>query len=116
MRSLRQLLEEFCDKKGFDKGDESLEEVLREFFRVVWEGDEDSRRWRIDYNVVVEIEDGIHLRYFKFSACKGTNDNDWEDAGYRFEGIDKVREVYEKKRVEVFYGYKQTELVNGETK
>ena len=33
-------------------------------------------------------------RFFRYSACKGTNENSWEDAGYSFEGIDNVVEVF----------------------
>ena len=83
--------------------DEELEEVLRERFPVVWSGDEDSRRWRIDYYNVCKIVDNGVDRYFKYSACKGTNDNSWEDAGYYFEGVDSVEEVFPKEVTTIVY-------------
>ena len=93
-KSLRVLLEEYNKSEGFDTDDDTLEESLRECFPVVWEGDEDEHRWRIEYSVVCKIIDGSSERYFKYSSCKGTNENSWEDAGYYFEGIDGVVEVF----------------------
>lgn len=69
----------------------------------MWEGDEDEHRWRIDYYVVTKFKDNVVDRYFKYSACKGTNDNSWEDAGYRFEGIDNVVEVFPQQVVTTIY-------------
>jgi len=97
MRTLRQILTEKCEKDGTmsrDIDDELLEETLREDYLTVWEGDDESHRWRIEFSVVVKIIDDNMERFFCMSACKGTNDNSWEDAGYYFEGIDKVCEVY----------------------
>ena len=94
MKTLRELLTEENTLHGYELDDDSLEETLRESFEVVWEGNERPHRWRIDYDVVIKIPDGYLSRFFKFTACKGTNENSWEDAGYYFEGIDKVREVY----------------------
>jgi len=96
MKTLRDLLTDKCIEKGWDFSEESLEETLRNNFPIVWKGDEDSHRWRIEYSVVCKIlDDGVE-RFFCYSSCKGTNDNSWEDAGYNFEGIDKVYEVYPK--------------------
>lgn len=103
IKTLRQLLTDYCEKEGYATDDESLEETLRECFDEVWEGDEDECRWRIDYSIVCKIEDDGSPRYFEYSACKGTNENSWEDAGYYFEGIDNVREVYPKEVTTTIY-------------
>tara|TARA_R110002126_G_scaffold166395_3_gene314100 strand:- start:3484 stop:3804 length:321 start_codon:yes stop_codon:yes gene_type:complete len=93
MKTLRGLLTELSVSDGCIG---SLEEYLRDCTLVVWEGDEEEHRWRIDYDVVSKIMDGNQPRYFKYSSCKGTNDNSWEDSGYCFEGIDAVLEVFPK--------------------
>lgn len=95
MRSLRELLVDDCQANEYSPNDDcNLEEALRESFPVVWEGDDEVHRWRIDYTCVCKIMDGENARFFSYSACKGTNQNSWEDAGYHFEGIDEVGEVY----------------------
>ena len=99
MKTLRDLLIDYAKssewyEEGTELDEEYLEEVLRENTKLVWEGNEDSRRWRIDFDVVGMIKDGDKERFFKYSSCKGTNDNSWEDAGYTFEGIDNVPEVF----------------------
>ena len=103
MKTLRQILEEHNKVEGFDVDDDALEESLRESFPVVWTGDEDSHRWRIDYSCVCKIVDAMNERFFTYSACKGTNDNSWEDAGYCFEGIDNVVEVFPKEVTTITY-------------
>lgn len=98
MNTLRQLLVAEGDRLGTtwdtDNNDDTLEEIMRECFEVMWTGDEDERRWRINYKIVIKIPDNGTDRFFMYSACKGTNDNSWEDAGYKFEGIDNVKEVF----------------------
>jgi hypothetical protein len=101
MKTLRELLVDLAG--DVDADDEELEECLRECGDVVWDGNEDEHRWRIEYEVVAKFMDGDKVRYFKYSACKGTNDNSWEDAGYDFEGIDKVYEVFPKEIVTTVY-------------
>lgn len=96
--TLREILTDICLSNGWITHDETpdeelLEEALRDL-PVVWKGDEDQRRWRIEYQCVCRVNVSGSLRYFKYSSCKGTNDNSWEDAGYQFEGIDNVSEVY----------------------
>lgn len=98
-KTLRELLIDIAKNSkwytgGEDFDDKYLEEVLREDTMEVWEGDDSEHRWRIDYSVVCSIMDDGVERFFSYSACKGTNDNSWEDAGYYFEGIDNVPEVY----------------------
>lgn len=102
-KSLRELLVEYNSQNDEDTDDASLEDTLREEFEVVWEGNEDPRRWRINYDVVCKINDNGKDRYFKYTAYKGTNDNSWEDAGYTFEGIDNVVEVYPKEVTTIIY-------------
>lgn len=98
MKTLRHLLEEHAkvNYPNCEHDEDFLEECLREGFDVVWEGDEDHHRWRIEYDCVCEIDDNGKSRYFKYSSCKGTQELDWEGAGYDFEGIDNVYEVYPK--------------------
>jgi len=103
MKTLRELLIEYNQAEDYDIDDGSLEETLRECFDVAWEGSDREHRWRIDYDVVVKIPDGCLSRFFKFTSCKGTNDNSWEDAGYVFEGIDNVVEVYPKAVTKIIY-------------
>lgn len=93
MKTLREYLIAYSLAEEGDNTEEGLEELLRENFEEVWEGDEDERRWCINYYIVVKITIDSEDRFFKFSACKGTNDNSWEDVGYSFEGIDNVQEV-----------------------
>lgn len=102
-KTLRELLTEYALQEDWGTDDATLEELLREVFPVVWEGNEDRRRWRINYEVVCKIIDDNQERYFKYTACKGTNDNSWEDAGYTFEGIDNVIEVYPKEVTTIIY-------------
>lgn len=102
-KTLRELLTEYALQEDYDVDDDTLEELLREEFHVVWQGNEDQRRWRINYDVVCKIMDGNQERFFKYTACKGTNDNSWEDAGYTFEGIDNVIEVYPKEVTTIIY-------------
>jgi len=99
MNTLRQILESHNKYITED----SLEETLRECFPIVWEGDDEEYRWRIEYSIVCKIVDGGVDRYFKYTSCKGTNDNSWEDAGYTFEGIDSVVEVYPREVTTVVY-------------
>ena len=102
-KTLRELLTEYALQEDYDVDDDGLEDTLREEFEVVWEGNEDQRRWRINYDVVCKIMDGNQERFFKYTACKVTNDNSWEDAGYTFEGIDNVIEVYPKEVTTTIY-------------
>jgi len=112
MKTLRELLIEICtateDQRIIfnEEGDEFLEKTLRGL-PIVWKGDEDQRRWRIDYRIVCKIVDDGFERFFKYSSCKGTNENSWEDAGYIFEGIDNVKEVFPKEIVSVIYSAKE---------
>jgi hypothetical protein len=107
MKTLREILTQHNSAQGWDTSEECLEESLRESFDVVWEGDEDARRWRINYQRVCEIVVYGQKRYFMYSACKGTNDNSWEDAGYVFEGIDNVVEVFPKEVKTTIYVSKE---------
>jgi hypothetical protein len=104
MKTLRELLVQESIANGWDYDEEEmLEETLRECFPAVWTGDEDQRRWRIEFQVVCKIVDDGFERFFKYSACKGTGENSWEDAGYTFEGIDKVTEVFPKEVTTIIY-------------
>jgi hypothetical protein len=107
MKTLREILTQHNSAQGWDTSEEGLEESLRESFDVVWKGDEDVRRWRINYSVVCKIVDEGIERFFMYSACKGTNDNSWEDAGYEFEGIDNVVEVFPKEVKTTIYVNKE---------
>lgn len=110
-KTLRELLIEKAKEAeyydGFELSEESLEEVLREDTLLVWEGDDSPHRWRIDYLCVCKIVDQGEERFFCYSACKGTNDNSWEDAGYHFEGIDEVTEVFPKEITTIDYVTKE---------
>ena len=103
IKTLRQLLTEYREAGIWPTDDESLEDALRECFEEIWEGDDEEYRWRIEYDVVCKIDDNGSPRYFRYSACKGTNDNSWEDAGYIFEGIDNVCEVYPEETTVITY-------------
>ena len=101
MKTLRELLVELIDEVCVDA--ELLEEYLRSCGDVVWEGDDEEYIGRIEYDVVAKFMDGGKARYFKYSSCKGTNGNSWEDAGYSFEGVDNVGEVFPKEVVTTVY-------------
>lgn len=119
MKTLRELLtQKAIEKKYINESqkdvinDDILEEVLRDEFKCVWYGEDDVHRWRINFTCVCEILDNDTKRYFAYTACKGTNDNSWEDAGYRFEGIDQVVEVYPKEVTTINYFYNNGKKVS----
>ena len=93
-KTLRELLTEYALQEDYDVDDDTLEELLREEFPVVWEGNVDQCRWYIDYEIVCKVTDCDQDRYFKYSARKATNGDSWSDSGYKFEGINNVVEVY----------------------
>lgn len=107
MKTLREILTQWCINNDEEVTEDSLEEVLRECYDVVWEGDENKRRWRIDFSAVCKIVDEGVERFFEYTCCKGTNDNSWEDAGYLFEGIDNVPEVFPKEVKTIVYVAKE---------
>ncbi len=101
MKTLRDLLIqkalEDSSTKVEDIDDEVLEETLREGFNTVYEFPTHYEgRWRTESNVVAAILDDNIIRYFSYSTCYSTDSNSWEDAGYSFEGIDNVAEVFPK--------------------
>jgi hypothetical protein len=108
MKTLRELLTEMCVNSGYDATDESLEETLRECSEIVHTGPSDSHRWYDVYDVVGKLTDGGKDRFFEFSSCSAAGDNSWEDAGYCFEGIDNVPEVYPKETTAITYVYEPT--------
>lgn len=67
---------------------------------------------KVLWNILEKITDGNTKRYFAYSACKGTNDNSWEDAGYRFEEIDQVAEVYPTEVTTINYFYNNGKKVS----
>jgi hypothetical protein len=92
MKTLRELLTDIHKRSNFDTDEDTLEETLREL-PIVFKGNHDTHRWRVDYDCVAKVEDDGVDRYFMYTACTGVGDNSWEDAGYEFEGIDNVVEV-----------------------
>ncbi len=87
-----------------DISDAVLEETLRERFNAVHEFPPHYQgRWRSESYVVIAIEDGEEDRFFAYSTCYSTDSNSWEDAGYCFEGIDNVAEVYPKEVITTTY-------------
>lgn len=107
MSTLREILTQHNAAQGWDTDEDCLEESLRECFDVVWEGNEDERRWRIDFSVVCKIVDEGVERFFEYTCCKGTNENSWQDAGYVFEGIDNIPEVFPKEVKTIIYVVKE---------
>ena len=103
MKTLRQILTNYCLANGWGTDDDELEETLRECFDVVAHTEDRPHRWCIEFDCVCKIEDEGCTRYFEYSSCKGTNDNSWSDAGYEFEGIDNVVEVFPKEVMVVKY-------------
>ena len=109
MKTLRELITEYCTTQGFSTDEDILEECLKESFDEVFRGDEDAHRWYSNYWVVVAIPDGESTRYFEYRHCEPNQDgSSAEDCGYVFEGIDNIREVYPKQVLTTIYtGEKQ---------
>ena len=91
MKTLRELLTEYNIEEGYSTDDSSLEETLREAFPIVYKGDAEEHRWRIEYNYVCKIDN----RFFCYTEHSSKSERCCgEDVGYFFEGIDNVPEVY----------------------
>lgn len=100
MDTLREILTKKALSEGWSTNDEGLEEILRDYYTQVSRKEFCKHRWMIRYLVVVEIED----RFFQFTDFVSlSSDGDAESAGYEFEGIDKVPEVYPSKKVITVY-------------
>lgn len=93
MKTLAQLLVEYCEKNGYDISIESMRDVILYSLPQKWQGDAQEYRWRVEESRVFEIMDGNTPRYFKHNVCTYSGDNSWEDAGFYWQSFDEMVEV-----------------------
>ena len=93
MKTLAQLLVEYCEKNGYDVSIEMMREVILECLPQKWQGDAQEYRWRVEESRVFEIMDGSTPRYFMHNICTYSGENSWEDAGFCWQSFDQMQEV-----------------------
>ena len=97
MKTVREVLKEYCKKKGFGTTDKDLIEVMTEAEQV-WSEELDKHRWYIVQNVVVEL-DGAFIMYEDYII---TGDSSMWEMGLEY-NLEKARIVERKERTEVYY-------------
>ena len=99
MKTVRQVLSEYCESKGYGTEDDSLVEALTEGKRV-YSGVTDEHRWYIAQEVVNQVGDS----FISFTDYIITGDNNMYDMGLSYD-LENAEVVSKKTRevTEIYY-------------
>lgn len=103
MKTLKEFLTEYAEKKGWDQDNDILFEILEDM-DTVCEDEYDEHRWYIRCRVVKTLYIDGDKRYFEYYDVnpKG-EDTDREDCGWEVPDIDSIREVFPRQVMTTIY-------------
>lgn len=93
-KTLKEHLTEVCEQEGYTTDNDSLFELLEEYYDTVEKDNHDKRRWYIHFRIVKRVCIDEEVRYFEYSDMDILGDGSREDYDYKTPKVEDICEVY----------------------